>query len=168
MIIREGYIIGIDPDVDKSGFAVLDCAAAAFVRCEALSFPELIDSLAMYAADNILHDHITVVMEDSDISCNWHLDPRDKKSVVAAKGRSVGMCHATARHLRECAENYGLSVTGIKPLKKIWKGKDGKISHAEIASFATGCPKKTNQEVRDAMLLSWNYANLPIRIKKEK
>jgi hypothetical protein len=110
-------------------------------------------------------------MEDSDLSTNWHVSPRDNKATAAAKGRSVGICHATARHLKECAENFGLEVVPMKPLRKqfegvrFWKGRDGKITHEEAAYFMRGLPKQTNQESRDAALLAWAYADYPIRVK---
>jgi hypothetical protein len=53
----------------------------------------------------------------------------------------------------------------MKPLKKNWKGKDGKITHKELALF-TGLTGRTNQEARDAGLIAWIFAGLPIRIQK--
>ena len=108
---------------------------------------------------------VVVVIEDSDLSVNWHYNSRDSKAVCAAKGRSIGMCHATARHLKECAEAYGLEVVPMKPLRKCWKGRDNKITHEEAAYFMRGLPKQTNPESRDAALLSWSYAGFPIRQK---
>lgn len=52
-------------------------------------------------------------------------------------------------------------------LRKGWKGKDGKITHDELASF-TGLMGRTNQDVRDAALLAWAFAGLPIRVKLSK
>jgi hypothetical protein len=101
------------------------------------------------------------------MSANWHYSQKDSKAKVAAKGRSVGMCHATARHLKEyCEWQQSISsVVMMKPLRKCWKGADGKITHEEITQFTKGLPGRTNQEVRDAALLAWTYANLPIRLK---
>jgi hypothetical protein len=54
----------------------------------------------------------------------------------------------------------------------MWKGRDGKITHEELQHLAIITDKtnhitnKTNQEARDAALLAWEYAGLPIRIKK--
>ena len=45
----------------------------------------------------------------------------------------------------------------------MWQGKDGKITQQEIASF-TGITGRNNQEERDAALLAWVYAGLPIKI----
>ncbi|WGU68242.1 hypothetical protein QIU18_00410 [Capnocytophaga canimorsus] len=63
-------------------------------------------------------------------------------------------------------KHYGLEVQEIRPLKKMWKGKDGKITHEELASF-TGITGKTNQDMRDSALISWCFANLPIRITSQ-
>ena len=157
--------MGIDPDVSASGLAVLDCSRREFQKVGSYPFPEIVDALALLAADKAAGQEVTVVLEDSDLSTNWHMSPRDNKAVAAAKGRSVGMCHATARHLKECAENFGLEVVMMKPLRKFWKGRDGKITHEEAAYFMRGLPKQTNQEGRDAALLAWAYADYPIRQK---
>jgi len=162
---REGYVIGIDPDVEKSGVALLDCEAREFTQVEALTFPDVVDRFAELAAMKADGKDVVVVIEDSDLSTNWHMSPRDSKAVAAAKGRSVGLCNATARHLKECAENFGLEVVPMKPLRKCWKGRDGKITHEEAAYFMRGLPKQTNQEGRDAALLAWAYADFPIRVK---
>ena len=162
---RNGFLVGIDPDVSKSGFALLDCEAREFTQVEALPFPDMVDRFAELAASKVDGKDIVVVMEDSDLATNWHYNSRDSKAVCAAKGRSVGLCHATARHLKECAENFGLEVVMMKPLRKFWKGRDGKITHDEALYFMRGLPKQTNQESRDAALLAWGYADYPIRQK---
>lgn len=102
-------------------------------------------------------------------SSNWHLGRYDSKSVAAAKGNSVGRNHETARKIAEMARvYYGLEVVEIRPLKKCWSGKDGKITQEEISQFIPDFPKRSNQEERDAMLIAWNYAGFPIRIKPIK
>lgn len=160
-----GFVIGIDPDVEKSGVAVLDCEKREFARVEAMSFPELVDYISVVPADIQAEGYeVTLVLEDSDLSTNWHCSYKDNKATAAAKGRSVGMCHATARHIKEVAEHYGLEVVLQKPLVKFWKGRDRKITHEEAAKFMRGLPKQTNQETRDAALLAWNYAEYPIRL----
>ena len=49
------------------------------------------------------------------------------------------------------------------PLRKIWKGKDGKITDEEIKAFMP-IIERTNQEERDAALLAWNEAGFPMKI----
>jgi len=98
------------------------------------------------------------------IQSNWHLLHKDSKAVAAAKGNSIGRNHETGRKIVEMCKHYGIEVLEHFPLKKQWKGKDGKITHKELASF-TGLTGTTNQDARDAALLAWVFAGLPIRLK---
>lgn len=161
-MMRKGLVIAFDPDVEKSGVAVLDCAKGRFVLLSAMAFPDCIRLLDGYAA---MEEQVLVVIEDSDVSRNWHYSPRDTKGVIAAKGRSVGMCHATLRHLHEYAEAVGLDVRMQKPLRKCWRGKDGKVTQEEMAAMIPDWPARSNPEVRDAALLAWAVAGLPLRVR---
>lgn len=154
------YYVGIDPDVSKSGVVLLDKQQRTFTFVDALTFTETIRYL--HTLDT---SQTCVVIEDSDTATNWHYNSRDTKAICAAKGRSVGMCHATARHLREYAENIGLIVQLQHPLRKCWHGQDGKITHDELMFFTRGLPTRTNQEMRDAALLAWVVADLAVRVK---
>lgn len=159
---RPDFILSIDPDVSKSGVVLLDVRAKKVLFAEALSFPDAIDYIEVVNSTDS-YKPLAVVIEDSDVSVNWHYRPGDSKGVIAAKGRGVGMCHATIRHLREFCEHIGISPVMKKPLRKCWKGTDGKITHNEIVQFVGGLPNRTNQEVRDAALLAWVQAALPIK-----
>ena len=164
MEIKNRYIIGIDPDIDKSGYAVLDVLEKKFVRVEALSFSKLIITLSSLVWNGLTSECL-VIIEDSDNSTNWHLgDMKMSARAAAAIGHNVGLCHATQRHIKEWAENIRLRVELQKPLKKTWLGSKGKISQEEAECFMPGLPKKTNTEMRDAALLAWCRANLPIHI----
>jgi hypothetical protein len=66
----------------------------------------------------------------------------------------------------ECLQYYGIEVMEKQPLRKIWQGKDRKITHAEITAITGWDKKRSNQEERDAMLLAWNESGLPIIIRK--
>ena len=168
------WFVGIDPDTDKSGLVLVDKQECRVVYAGALNFPDLMTHLRMIEQEhNAEKERVLIIIEDSDISTNWHVNKllcngqplRDKLRTAAAIGRSAGMCHATLRHLRECAEALGLSTRMTKPLRKFWKGKDGKITQAEASQFMPGLPKRTNQEVRDAALLAWEVAGLPIKLR---
>lgn len=162
---RNGYILAVDPDVDKSGFALLDCKSRTFVRLEALTFTESIRFFNELSANDNLRP-LRIVIEDSDISVNWHYKKTDKPGIIAAIGRSVGLCHATYRHLMEYAESVGFEVIPMKPLRKCWKGHDGKITQGEIERLIPNFPKRTNQECRDSALLSWFYADFPLMLRR--
>ena len=59
----------------------------------------------------------------------------------------------------------GVDVKLIKPLRKIWHGRDKKITHDELCQITKMINvRRTNQEERDAALLAWEHAGLPIRI----
>lgn len=68
------------------------------------------------------------------------------------------------RKIVEMAKHYGLTVDEVKPLRKCWRGREGKITHEELAQFIPGLPKRTTQDIRDAALLAWTYAGFPIKM----
>lgn len=170
---RPKYIIGVDPDVEKSGFAVLDVQHKRFTLVKAMKFVELAEVIVcskhqpgyLGLDEKIETSDCVFVLEDSDSTTNWHLDgPHLKARLASAIGHGVGMCHATQRHIQEFAEYFGFKVERVKPLKKSWMGRDGKITQEELTQFVPDLPKKMNQECRDAVLLAWNEAGLPICI----
>jgi hypothetical protein len=166
MRTKADIIIGIDPDVNKSGVARLE---GNRVELSSLSFPILIDFLMRLKGAELNGGPRAVIVVEASwkISHNWHAHRGDSKGTVARKGNDAGRCHEVGRKIVECARYYGLEVVEKLPLKKIWKGKDGKITHEEISAFmAIG--KRSNQEERDAALLAWDYAGLPIRITTTK
>ena len=162
---KADYIIGIDPDTDKSGVAQLKVAGRE-MEAFSLSFPVLLDYLQRIRQKELMEGvKVLVVVEASwKISTNWHTKRGESVRTVARKGNDAGRCHEVGRKIVECARYYGLDVVEQLPLKKIWKGKDGKITHDELSAFVPGLPSRTNQEERDAMLLAWNHAGFPIRI----
>ena len=158
-------IIAIDPDVEKSGVAYLKKATRQ-LEVSNLTFPQLLDYLqhTKKVRDEEKESLIVVIEAGWLIQSNWHLLHKDTKAVAAAKGNSTGRNHETGRKIVEMCKHYGIEVLEHFPLKKSWKGKDGKITHEELASF-TGLTGRTNQDARDAALLAWNFAGLPIRLK---
>ena len=168
MRTKADIIIGIDPDTDKSGIAQLRVAGRE-MEAFSNSFPELLDYLQRIAeCQHRTGMKVLVVVEASwRISTNWHTKRGESVRVSASKGIDQGRCAEVGRKIVECARYYGLEVKEQLPLKKIWKGKDGKITHEEISAFIK-LPKRTNQETRDAALLAWNEAGFPIRIITNK
>ena len=158
-------VIGIDPDVDKSGFAVLQKNVPA-LEIQALPFPVLLDELQKHKEFAQANGRNIVVLVEAGWlnKANWHLYASDTKQSAAAKGNAAGRNHEVGRKIIEMCQHYGIDVEEIKPLPKVWQGKDRKITHEELCSF-TGYDKRTNQEGRDAALIAWEWAGLPIRIK---
>lgn len=161
-------VIGIDPDAAKSGVAFLDVAARK-LECETLKFCDVVDYLKFLKDDDESGNKSYIVIIEGGWlnSGNWHLPASCSKSKAAAQGRSVGMNHQTGILIAEMCEHLHIPFEIVKPLQKIWKGRDRKITHDELAAI-TGIKRRNNQEERDAALLAWWYAGLPIRITKNK
>ncbi len=167
-MIKSDVIIGIDPDVNKSGFAQLD-SKTMDITIDTLTFPELIKMLRK-VKDQACADRkvLRVALEASWlISHNWHIGNGQVRGAgaIAKTGYNVGRNHQVGLMIVQYCKAIGIDVIEQWPLKKCWKGPDGKITHAELAHFVPGLPSRTNSEERDAILLMWNEANLPMKIK---
>lgn len=155
-------IVGIDPDVDKSGFATYHNGE---LLIESLPFPELIEKLYLLAT---LPDDVMVVVEAGWLNekSNFH-GKQGKRAERIAK--NVGSNHQTGRHICEMARHYGLEVIEQKPLSKGWKGANGKITHDELNYILqhNGLTevKRTNKDSRDAALICILHANFKIKVK---
>ena len=154
-------VIGIDPDVDRNGMAVLDTSTAQYMTIEAVPFPELIT--ALYAAKSDYRDRsLRVVIEAGWLNrSNWHVKYCDSKAVAAAKGNNAGRNEECGRKIAEMCRFWQIPHELIKPLTKVWRGRERKITAQELQSL-TGWTRRTNQEMRDAALLAWVWAGLPM------
>lgn len=156
-------IIGIDPDVEASGVATL-IRRTKKIDATTMKLPALMDYLRRVRYPTLT---VAVVVEASWTTAhNSHLLPFDNKAVAAKKGYHVGRNHQIGIDIADIARHFSLDVRLQPPLRKIWKGKDRKITHEEICAITGYTAKRSNQEERDAMLLAWTSANLPIRIKR--
>jgi hypothetical protein len=157
-------VIAIDPDVERNGFARLDVATRK-MELSAIPFPELIAYLRAHKHHYDSKDMtLRVVIEAGWLNRgNWHLNPRDTKAVIAAKGNQAGRNHETGRKIAEMCRYFEIPHELIKPLTKVWKGRERKISAREFNAI-TGYSGRTNQEMRDAGLIAWVWAGLPIKL----
>ena len=165
MITKTKHIIGIDPDTYKSGVCYLNLETGK-LKLFTATFTELMEYLSKI--ENT--PEVVVVIEGGWLNHgNWHLNKNDYPTIAAKKGYGVGQNHETGRKIAEMSEKYYKLNTLIqKPLRKCWKGKDGKITHEELSYIVGNIGKQSNQETRDACLISWNYASLPIRVTPVK
>ena len=155
-------IVGIDPDTEKSGIATYYNGE---LLAESLPFPQLIEKLYLLAT---LPDDVMVEVEAGWLNekSNFH-GKQGKRAEKIAK--NVGSNHQTGRHICEMARHYGLEVIEQKPFSKGWKGAGGKITHDELNYILQHNRleplKRTNQDVRDAVLLTVIHSNLKIKVK---
>ena len=164
--MRYDMTIGIDPDSVKSGVACVDKQGRAEVTT--LTFADVLSYLQFVKRkQDETGQTALVVVEAGWLNLNnWHLRRGDTAPMASAKGKALGRCEQTGRLILEMAERYGLQTLAKKPLRKCWKGRDGKITHDEIVTVTGLVTGRTNQEERDALLLAWNEAGFPIRVKK--
>ena len=155
------YVIGIDPDSDRSGYGVVNVETGEVVDAGACDFPTLFDVMDVWR----LGEKVSVYIEGGWLNNgNWHLLGRMTVARAAAIGRSVGRNHQTGMLIEQMARRQGYDVRVVKPLRKCWRGKDGKITAKELQSV-TSYAKRCNQDARDAVLLAWVYAGLPVRVR---
>lgn len=153
--------VAIDPDMRKSGVCVLD--GRELVSVASLPFPDVLDLIAEQCAEH----EARVLVEAGWLEChNWHVQRGDSPTKAAAIGRSVGMNHQTGMLIVEWCRAHGYKVDEIHPLKKCWRGRDGKITQEElrIATGLVGLPSRMNQDARDAVLMAWVCAGNPVRV----
>lgn len=143
------YIIGIDPDCDKSGVAVKDTATKK-ITLGTLSFFKLFDFLKKHGENiEVVKIEAAWLIEKS----NWHV-PNAGAAVSSRIGKNVGANHESGRKIAEMCEYLKVKYELVKPLRKRnWKGPNGKITHKEWVIVSKSELKSTNQEERDAGLL---------------
>lgn len=153
--------MGIDPDVDKSGLSMLKDRELGVT---ALPFPQLLNTIIIRAAELEQQGYaVDVYIEAGWLNhAHWHLSPKDTKAIAAAKGNAAGRNHETGRKIDEMLRYHGITTHLVKPLRKQWKGTDRKITHEELCNVCrtakvTFSAKRTNQEERDAALISIVY-----------
>lgn len=134
-------IIGIDPDLEKSGVAVLKDGS---LRLDNMRFYDL----TQYFEVN--KDQIKkVVIEAGWMNKKSNLHGRIGQSKRAGEriAKNVGENHATGKLLVEMAESLGLAVVLVRPTKT--------KKNSEEFNRITGWQGRTNQEQRDAGMLIW-------------
>lgn len=172
---KADYIIAIDPDAAKSGVAFIDVADKSLISCDCLEFPQLIEYVKRVAYAIPIGKRIDTYVEAAWLknTANYHKGYYDKSGKYHTNSSRVnenisnknGRNHETGRKIVEMLRYYGIEVQEVQPLRKGWSGPNGKITQGEIEQFITGFPKRSNSEMRDAVLIGWDKAELPMRIK---
>lgn len=159
-------MIGIDPDVEMSGVARVDVAEGA-AWADTLPLPQLIDFVSGIALGPG-RSAVVVVEASWTSSHNWHVNAREGVRAAAKTGYNVGRNHQTGMDIVELLRHRGIEVVEKPPLVKIWKGRDGKITHEEMTAICGWDRKRSNQEERDALLLAWDFSGKIMKITLQK
>ena len=164
--MKYDIVIGIDPDVEKSGYVVVESATGKVTTATNWDLSKLYGVLAAekeYCSIKGLK--MLVVVEAAYLGShhNWHLGGGFVSPAKAATiGYHSGRNHETGRAIVEFCRYLDVDVIPQKPLKKCWKGPDKKITHEEITKITKWDKKRSNQEIRDALLLAWMHTTQPM------
>ena len=145
-IQKADFVIGVDPDIEKSGVSIID-AKSKEIQFFSLTFPEVIETCSnVHKKCEASGKRLKIIVEGG-----WLY------RIAARKGHDAGLNHGAGMKLVECMEFKKFPVTVIRPLKKFWNGKDGKITNDELNGLLRqyGFPeiKRSNQDQRDSVLL---------------
>ena len=145
-------IIGIDPDTKESGIAIYDKTAKE-LEVRSLSFFNLLDYLRDNSADIEL-----VKIEGGWLNKKSNFRFTKSKGIGENIAKKVGSNHETGKKIVEMCEYLKINHSIVKPLRKIWKGAEGKITDAELRQQLsrlqiTLAKTRTNQETRDSVLI---------------
>ncbi len=138
-------LIGIDPDIDKSGVCVYRSKESFDLYN--LKFFDLFKLLKRLKNDSIGHT-IEVYIEAGWLNkSNWHSVKNGSAKINAKIGGYVGANHQVGKLIIEMCEYLGIEYKTPRPNKNTKK-----VTH-EYFSKLTGITKRTNQEQRDAVML---------------
>lgn len=137
---KEKLLIGIDPDVDKSGVAFKN---GKLIELLNLTFFQLFDFLSFY---NDKEEKPVIYIECSYLNqSNWHKKTNSSSSLNVKIGERTGANFETAKKIVEMCEYLNLPFEQIKPTRS-------KVN-ADFFKQITKIDKRTNQEQRDAYML---------------
>ena len=142
-------IIGIDPDLTKSGVAVAE--GGKLLELAALPFPQLL----AFAAEAEQQDAVFVVEDVEHDKTTYHRASTNTRQ-HARIAQNVGQVKGVARVLIECLESMGREVIKIKPLSGPVKYRAKR--EADYFNQITGWQGRTNADMRDAGLIALAYS----------
>ncbi len=137
------FYLGIDPDVEASGFAVYSKQDKKLVLVKSLRFFELYETLIQYSliamkAPTIAHIEGAWLKEKS----NWHFD-NQRKGVGENIAKKVGANHQVGKLLVEACIKHDLSFIVREPRKPIFE-------NADYFKKVTKWHEQTNKDSRSA------------------
>lgn len=170
-------LVGIDPDTKASGWAVIDLSDRT-VHLETLPFMDILALLTEWRREMDEHyldeaySYRFVVEDIWKVAHNWHVSPRDNRLTISKKGYHIGRCSMVGQLIYEALGTHFFPRIAQPPLRKVWRGTDGKISHSELLELCEkhdlilppSKKKQTNQEERDALLLALHNISTPIKL----
>ena len=143
--------IGIDPDLKKSGFAMIDIipfVATEISVVDTMDFFELIEVLNIqkkYCLDKGIKYIVFIEAGWLNKKSNYHA--AFNKEIAGRIGKNVGENHAVGKLLEEYCIREKIDYKLVRPTTKKWD--------AELFKKITKYNKRTNGEMRDAVRAAW-------------
>lgn len=134
-------IIGIDPDLDKSGVAIKWLDALSLNNLTFVELKELIER------EQPVIKKVVVEAGWLNQKSNFHKHPKQSKEAGERIAKNVGENHAVGKLIVQLIESMGIPVQQLKPTRSKLSSKD--------FNRITGWSKQSNQEQRDAAMLVW-------------
>ena len=137
--------IGIDPDVDKSGFAVWDSKRKKFAHIFSFDLFDLVGQLMKW---NLNEPEVLVYIEAGWLNkkSNFHVYSGQSKRVGEGIAKNVGRNHEVGRQIEKFCIKHDIKYTLIRPVNK-------KVKDVDLFKRLTKWTKPTNQDKRDAAML---------------
>lgn len=143
----EGVVIGIDPDLVKSGVA--EVVDGEIVKLHALAFPQLIEFAKLQHES---HKQIEFIVEEVEADKTTYQRAGTNQHQMRKIAQNVGQVKGVKRVLVECLLHEGIPVRLVKPLKGHYKKKAK--ADAKFFNQLTGWAGSSNEDKRDAGLLA--------------
>jgi hypothetical protein len=136
-IESKGLIIGIDPDLDKSGFAVIEGGKFTHISCKPIW--NVFDTLNYYG----LTENWMVYIEDGRLTKGtWHKHGQ----------KNVGKNQAICKLLVEFCKAHSIPYTQLKPA-----GYSDMFKNVDVFKAATGWTERTNEDARAAAAMIYKF-----------
>jgi hypothetical protein len=136
--------IGIDPDVDKSGFAIWDSKLKKFVHIHSYDLFDICQEIKDWDEDA----EIMVYLEAGWLNkkANFHGFKNQSKIYGESIAKNVGRNHEIGRQIEKFCIKNEIEYKLIRPTKE-------KVKDIQLLKRLTGWEKVTNQDKRDAAML---------------
>lgn len=134
------YVIGIDPDSDRCGFAVYD--NGKLIVCATATVPEI---LTMHLP--LLLESGGVLFSIEDVMANQFVYSRNVKASKAAQSKvamHIGRCQQVQVELMRWLEHYGITYDLHKPQRGNWAKNKSQFERL------TGWTGRSNEDSRSA------------------
>ena len=145
---KQGLVIGIDPDLVKSGVA--ESIDGKLYQLHALSFPELIEFAKRIHKTEA--DLVEFIVEEVEVDKTTYQRLGTNQHQMRKIAQNVGQVKGVKRVLVECLLHAGIPVRLVKPLKGTYKKKAK--ADAKFFNQLTGWTGSSNEDKRDAGLLA--------------